>query len=156
MKFKFLIIFISFAFTWIYSQQLSETEILTKIDKLPGEWHSEKNTSITVEHWEKISEKTYEGYGKFINKTDRTEVMTESLRLVEMSGEIFYLAKVSHNKFPVPFKLIESNDTTLIFENSEHDFPKRIEYSFTGNDKMNVTVGSGEKAFTIEFDRVKN
>lgn len=154
MKLKLLILFFFFFLTALYSQQSYDHGKFLVLEKLSGEWRSEKNSSITVESWDKITEKTFEGYGKFINTTDGTEIITETLRLVEMGGEIFYIAKVSHNKLPVPFKLTESNDSTLIFENKDHDFPKKIKYLFSGKDEMIVTVGEGEKSFIISFNRV--
>ncbi len=124
-------------------------------DIFAGEWHSEKNSSVIIEYWEKISKGTFEGYGKIINKKYGSEELVESLRLVEMLGEIFYIAKVGHNNLPVPFKLTESNDSTLVFENKDHDFPKRIVYSFPSEDKMDIQVGTDENGFTLHFKKIK-
>ena len=74
------------------------------------------------------------------------------MRLVEMSGEIFFLAKVNHNKRPVAFKLTQCLARTAVFENSDHDFPKKLEYKLISGNKLTVTVSDGhDKGFTINF-----
>jgi hypothetical protein len=140
----------------IKAQTSGDSGKLLSSHRVLGEWHSEINTSVIIEYWEKVSENTFKGYGKTINKLDEKVTSFESLRLVEMSGEEFYIAKVSHNNYPVAFKLVEQNDSLLIFENKDHDFPKNIEYSFIGKDRMNVKVGDGDKQFTINFTRMEN
>ena len=62
-------------------------ESLDTLFWLIGEWASADGSS--GETWSKASASTFEGAGQV-----GTE---ESLRLVEMSGEVFYLAKVGHN-----------------------------------------------------------
>jgi hypothetical protein len=79
---------------------------------------------------------------------------SESLRIVEMSKAVFYIAKVDHNSLPVAFKLVKCSDTHVIFENLDHDFPKRIEYKAITLDKMTVRVSDAkDKGFTINFVR---
>jgi hypothetical protein len=125
---------------------------LKNLDWLSGTWISETETQILKEHWEKVSSNTFEGIGKTINKKSKTENF-ESLRLMEMSGEIFYLAKVATNNLPVAFKLTSKTDSTLVFENPDHDFPKQITYIRENESSMHVVVGEGEKSFKIIFHR---
>jgi hypothetical protein len=78
----------------------------------------------------------------------------ESLRLVAMSGGVYYIAKVSHNAYPVAFALSACSDGRLVFENPTHDFPRRLEYTFTAPDAMTVRVSDGgAKGFVLEFRR---
>ena len=71
-----------------------------------------------------------------------------------MSGEVFYLAKVASNNLPVPFKLTSCMDNTAIFENTEHDFPKKIAYQLTDRNNIAVSVtGDKGKGFKIEYTR---
>ncbi len=105
---------------------------------------------LTTESWLKLSDKTFEGVGKTANNT-------ESLRLLEMSDEIFYLAKVSHNPSPVAFKLTACKSNAFVFENEQHDFPNTIEYTLINSTAMQVKVSdNSEKSFTIQLYRVKD
>tara|TARA_R110000744_G_scaffold131883_3_gene240092 strand:- start:1593 stop:2075 length:483 start_codon:yes stop_codon:yes gene_type:complete len=123
---------------------------LNELTWLLGEWQSQKQQSATTERWTKLTGQTFEGTGKTANNY-------ESLRLLEMSGEIFYLAKVAHNPVPVGFKLIQCDNKRFIFKNSQHDFPNTIEYQQISPDTMQIKVsGKAEKTFTIQLYRVQN
>ncbi len=127
---------------------------LTELNWLLGAWQTQEQQTITTERWTKSSDKTFEGIGKTANNH-------ESLRLLEMSGEIFYLAKVSHNPVPVAFKLVHcpvsDGDKRYIFENKQHDFPNTIEYQRISENVMIIKVsGKSGKSFTIQLHRERN
>ncbi|MGD9897823.1 MAG: DUF6265 family protein [Calditrichaceae bacterium] len=119
-----------------------------------GDWESDDGKTITRETWKKVSPKTYEGKGFTENKLTREILNSETLRLAVMSDDIFYIADVSHNEFPVAFRLTESTDSLAVFENKTHDFPKKIEYKLISIDSMNVSVSAGDQGFIIRFVRV--
>ncbi len=127
---------------------------LSSLEWILGQWKSDDGTTVTKENWIKVSSKTFEGMGSAQNKSNNEILNSETLRLAAMSNEIFYIADVSHNEFPVAFKLTESNDSLAVFENKTHDFPKKIEYQLINMDSMNVTVSDGDKGFLIKFRRV--
>ena len=62
------------------------------------------------------------------------------------------MAKVASNNLPVAFKLTSCTAKTAIFENSQHDFPKKLNYQLNKDKSITVFV-SGEKGkgFSIEF-----
>ena len=128
---------------------------LSDLNWLLGEWKTQvkqdlTNELLTTETWLKLSDKTFEGFGKTANNI-------ESLRLLEMSDEIFYLAKVSHNPSPIAFKLTACKSNAFIFENEQHDFPNTIEYKQINSNAIQVKVsGKTEKSFTIQLYRVKD
>ncbi|MBU2500506.1 hypothetical protein KJ682_04160 [bacterium] len=99
------------------------------------------------ETWTALSPDTWEGRAT-VGGT------TESLRIVHMAGEIFYLAKVDHNPLPVAFRLVECEEGRVRFANPAHDFPTELAYDLAGDGTMNVTVsGSDGKGFTLVFAR---
>ncbi|MCJ8321059.1 MAG: DUF6265 family protein [Colwellia sp.] len=121
---------------------------------LVGHWNSENSKLKINESWQRISAKTFEGSGSTYSIEKKKIVSSETLRLVEMSGEVFYVAKVASNDLPVAFKLTSCTTKTAIFENSLHDFPKKISYQM--NKDKNITVfvsGEKGKGFSIEFIR---
>ncbi|MDK1311066.1 DUF6265 family protein [Pseudoalteromonas ardens] len=125
---------------------------LNSMNWLLGNWHSENSKLKFNESWSQVSEKTFEGYGQTYSIVKSKVVSAETLRLVEMSGEVFYLAKVASNTLPTAFKLISCADDSVVFENSRHDFPNKIRYQL--NKDKNITVfvsGEDGKGFSIEF-----
>ncbi|MGB1048939.1 MAG: DUF6265 family protein [Rhodothermales bacterium] len=77
---------------------------LDSVAWMAGTWETESNSRRTVEHWAFVSEKTMEGWGRVYRTDSRNIEGEETLRLLEMSGEVFFVAKVGGNAFPVPFK----------------------------------------------------
>jgi len=134
-----ILVFLSLYFV-SYSQ-----DSLKDIQWILGDWKT--SSERTTEKWIAVSDSTFEGVGKTI--TDRG-VSLESLRLVRMSGDIFLIAKVSHNPFPVSFRLIKHSEQSALFENKTHDFPTFIRYSHS-NDTLSVNVGNKTKSFTVHF-----
>jgi hypothetical protein len=125
---------------------------LQTVHWLLGDWIADSGEHVTLESWTEVSAGTFEGAGETRSRTTNELVSRESLRLMEMSGELFYLAKVGSNDLPVAFKLTECSGDSAIFENAEHDFPKRLEYRLAGDDKMIVTVTDGkERGFKVSF-----
>ncbi len=119
---------------------------------LVGNWNSENSKLKINESWKRISDKTFEGSGYTYSIEKNKIVSSETLRLVEMSGEVFYVAKVASNDLPVAFKLTSCTAETATFENSLHDFPKKLSYKLNQEKNISVFV-SGEKGkgFSIEF-----
>ncbi len=122
---------------------------LSQLAWLLGEWHSASDGKVQ-EHWQKLDKDTYSGFGLSIDPNGQKK-QTESLRLVAMQSEVFYLAKVSHNGYPIPFKGIQCTDKSVIFQNPEHDFPNQIAY-FRFDDRLQVRVsGKAQKGFSLNF-----
>jgi hypothetical protein len=150
---KMKIIVLIFAmFVLSFCAKEGTTELGT-FEWILGEWISDDGKNITKEFWYKVSPNTYEGEGLTLSKSTKDTINCETLRIVAMSSEIFYLAKVSHNEFPVPFKMTSHTVSSFVFENKTHDFPKRIEYKRVNKNQINVTVGDDHKGFKIKFNR---
>ena len=128
---------------------------LSNLSWLLGKWESLSGGTYTTESWERLSDNTFEGYGETINTTSIESISSETLRIVEMSGEIFYIAKVAHNQYPIAFKLTQCSDSSFVFENHEHDFPQRIEYTLSNEDQLTVNVSNTKDGFSIHFVRKK-
>ena len=120
---------------------------------LVGEWVSEEPGRKVTESWSRVSADTLEGIGQTIDTVQGSRVSVESLRLVSMAGDIFYIAKVKHNSLPVAFRMTESTSGSILFENPEHDFPKKIAYVFNDMDHMRVHVSNDDQSFELVFAR---
>lgn len=136
------------------SPHAQSCDSLRSADRLIGTWAADDGDRHFEEAWTRLSDSTFEGRGTTTRKLDATRVDGESLRLVQMGDEVFYVAKVAHNEFPVAFRLVHCADAVLIFENRTHDFPKRLEYRFVDANTLQVHVSDGaEKGFTLSYRR---
>lgn len=115
---------------------------LDALSWLEGEWATDEGPRMFRERWTRVTPDTVEGEGT-----------GESLRLVAMSGGVFYLAKVPHNELPVAFKAVSCGDGYAVFENMAHDFPKRLVYRLADG-RLRVRVSDGaEWGFDLDFAR---
>ena len=121
---------------------------------LLGDWMAEGERTTFHETWTESTPQTFEGAGIERSKPDGAEKGGETLRLVEMSGGVFYVSKVTHNTLPVAFRLTVCDAGSYVFENPAHDFPRRLEYRRDGEDRLVVRVSDGgDKGFTLDFRR---
>jgi len=132
----------------------SQNVKITEMNWLLGKWIAENTNDRVVETWTKAGDLTFEGTNITYTNSDSSIIGEESLRLVQMSGEIFYIAKVKHNEFPIGFKLINTSDQQLIFENKSHDFPTQIQYKLTSSTTIEVVVRNKEKGFSFHFKKM--
>lgn len=123
----------------------AQKEIAIPFEKLTGQWLSEKNAHGTVmgEIWEKKDEKSMKGKSFMIKNNDTT--ILETVELIKEGSDIFYIpvAFGQNDDKPVRFKLTSVNNTAYIFENPEHDFPKRIVYDFLKNKTLHAYIDDG-------------
>jgi hypothetical protein len=142
----------SLCFLFQPAVQAKTCDTIESLTWLVGNWNSENSKLKINESWKQVSAKTFEGSGYTYSIEKDKIVSSETLRLVEMSGDVFYVAKVASNNLPVAFKLTSCTAKTAIFENSHHDFPKKLSYKL--NKDKNITVfvsGEKGKGFSIEF-----
>jgi len=127
---------------------------LDPIRWLVGEWTTAGEGKQVLESWTAISPNTFEGLGAVRSGETGEFTETETLRLVAMSGSVYYIAKVPENDLPVPFEMTSCGEGLAVFRNPSHDFPKRLTYRLTGPDRMSVSVsGDREQGFTLNFHR---
>jgi hypothetical protein len=139
---------------WSGAASASACGSLDPMQWLLGEWLADGDKNTWRESWTAISPKTWEGRGTETSKSDPGKQSSEELRIVEMDGSVFYLAKVTHNELPVPFRLVECGDGRLVFANPAHDFPRRLEYERQADGRLHVSISDGaDKGFTLDFAR---
>ena len=95
---------------------------------LIGQWEAKTKSGKFYETWKKSSDHcALEAMGGELSKSDT--VFTEQLCLIKISNYWVYVAVVGKQP-PVLFTLMAQTDNKFIFENEEHDFPKRIIYEY--------------------------
>ncbi len=124
---------------------------LDSLKWMTGVWISEKGDKSQKETWERLSANVYSGKGMRINNQTKEILAFEDLLLTKMGTDIFYIAKVAENEYPVSFKLTEITNDKAVFENPTHDFPQKLIYTLTNKNELLVEIKAGEKGFFIKF-----
>lgn len=118
-----------------------------------GDWVAGGEKTVFQESWTEVGPQTFEGFASERSMADGKLIGSEELRLVEMAGGVYYIAKVTHNALPVAFRLTECSADRLVFENAAHDFPRRLEYRHEAGGRMVVAISDGkDKGFTLDFE----
>jgi len=135
---------------------LFQTPTLADLSWISGNWQTAPGGRGQIEeHWTQAAGGSMMGMSRTV-AGDKT-VEFEYLRIEQRADGIYYVA---HPKARCPgtdFKLTRASATEAVFENPQHDFPKRIIYRKTGDDGLTATVdaGEGSKAMSFVFQRIK-
>jgi hypothetical protein len=123
---------------------------------IAGDWQTAPGGRAQIEeHWTQPGGASMMGMSRTIagNKTAEFEY----LRIEQRADGIFYVA---HPKARCPgtdFKLTRLSAQEAVFENPQHDFPKRIIYRKTAENSLTASIdaGEGSKAMSFAFQRMK-
>ena len=135
-------------------EQAEDVRSLDSIRWILGDWMQKGPQTTARETWSALHADVFQGKGLTTNSVSGKKLGSESLLLAEMSGAVYYFAKVKQNKYPIPFQLTPCSKKHAIFENPGHDFPKKLEYRLVAKDALDVKVSDGgTQSFTIHFKR---
>jgi hypothetical protein len=138
------------------TQVSAQTPTLTDIAWISGAWQSAPGGRRQIEeHWTGVAGASMLGMSRTVAGEKTVEF--EYLRIEQRADGIYYVA---HPKARCPgtdFKLTRASATEAVFENPQHDFPKRIIYRKGADDSLTATidVGEGTKAITYAYRRIK-
>lgn len=111
-------------------------------DFLQGTWKMENRE--VYEHWDKLNENTLKGFS--YKMTDGQMSITEYLNITQTDNKITYTAFVlNQNQGEGINFLLTQSDSSVVFENPEHDFPKKIVYSKLSDREIFVEVSDGNE-----------
>ena len=101
-----------------------------------GEWESKSADGNLSETWKKVNDSTFQAQSYFIKEKDT--VHFESITLQQNGEVLSYNATVKgqNSDKHVSFKLTNSTEKQLIFENPKHDYPKKIIYTQINEDNF--------------------
>ena len=123
-RFLALILLLSVAFG-----PLAAKGSLEELAWLAGHWRGEQGGMRMEEWWTEPAGGLMLGLHRDVRGSGGA--FFEFLRIEEGDAGTFYLASPG-GKPPVQFRLVESGDRRVVFENAEHDFPQRILYWIDG------------------------
>lgn len=103
---------------------------------LLGNWENKTADGNLTETWKKVNDSTFEAQSYFIKEKDTLHF--ESITLQQKGEELTYNATVKgqNNDKPITFKLTNSTEKQLVFENPKHDYPKKIIYTQINEDNL--------------------
>lgn len=143
------------AIVLIITNSPTQTPTLADIAWMAGAWQTTGGRRQIEEHWTQVAGQSMLGMSRTVAGEKTVEF--EYLRIEQRVDGIYYVA---HPKARCPgtdFKLTRASATEAVFENPQHDFPKRVIYRKSGNDELTATIdgGEGTKAMTFAYRRLK-
>ena len=134
----------------------AQTHTLTDISWIAGAWQTEPGGKRQIEeHWTTVAGASMLGMSRTVAGEKTVEF--EYLRIEQRADGIYYVAHPKARCPATDFKLMRASATEAVFENPQHDFPKRIIYRKGADDSLTATIdgGEGTKAMTYAYRRVK-
>jgi hypothetical protein len=107
---------------------------------LSGAWVLEHGGTRTEETWSPAASNAILGMSRTL-RGDRM-VAFEFLRIVQREDGIYYVAQPG-GRPATDFKLTSFDGATAIFENPQHDFPKRILYKRNPDGSLTARIDGG-------------
>ena len=124
-----------------------DNKTFKKLYALEGTWKMvTKRGNIICEEWKKVDNNYLQNRGYMIKGKDT--IVTERVALTNTKEGILYTSTVEdqNNKQPIVFKMTKNEDNIFVFENPQHDFPKRIVYRFVTADSLHAFIDDGTEA----------
>lgn len=117
---------------------------INKASWLIGTWENKTSRGSIYEAWVKVNDHEFSAKSYALKEKDT--MVFEQVRLVQEAGKLFYIPTVKNQNggLPVRFALKTMNDTILVFENPQHDFPQVISYAKIDKDHLIAEI-SGVK-----------
>ncbi len=131
---------------------------LAALEWLEGEWRRETARGVAIERWRRVAGVGLVGEAALRPTGVDAEIPTESLLLVAMGPDIFYIARPLENAYPVGFRLVSLTDDVAVFENPTNDFPQRLIYRHVSDDAMTASIegpGDDGRVQRIDFEFVR-
>jgi hypothetical protein len=136
-------------------QQKTTFSELEKADWFLGRWENKTPEGTFSEEWKIENDSLYIGKSYFINNNDT--LFAETVRLEQRKNDLFYIVSIPNQNEdqPVAFKLTSSTIDYLVFENPEHDFPKKITYKLVTKDSLYAEISGDGKSQGFPFTKIK-
>lgn len=113
-------------------------------DMLLGTWGMETRNGMLYETWEKVNENLLRGKSYKLNGKDT--LVSERVELKKTADGVWYIPTVTDQNAgkPVMFRQTLAMGNLFVFENPQHDFPKRIAYEIVSEEVLRAWIDGGE------------
>jgi len=117
--------------------------------KLSGKWIAKAFDGELHEEWTLNDKGWMQQKGYYIEISDTSYVANTQIQQV---GNDVILFSVIRNSNPKIFKLIDSNENRLVFENDDHKNPFQVKYEFISNKKYRRTIKGFENDSIVIYE----
>jgi hypothetical protein len=138
--------------TFNHTRASGTTPTIAELAWMSGDWQTVAGGRAQVEeHWTLPSGGTMIGMGRTVVNNKTAEF--EFLRIEQRGDDIFYVAHPNAQCPQTDFKLTRLTKQEVVFENPEHDFPKRVIYRKNSDGSLvaKVDAGEGTKSQTFSY-----
>lgn len=144
---KYIILLLLFSTTILPGQDLSRVQFLA------GTWQVENRESYEV--WMQEGD---ELHGESYRVKEGQKRVVEGLVLRVRNGNVEYVATVYNQNSGKAIVFRQTSDKEwLVFENPDHDFPKKIMYRKVNENELEVRVtGDNNQGFGYRLMRIKD
>lgn len=127
------------------------------LERLAGKWQDMNRDNAFYEEWNQMDGSSLSGTGYVMSSSDT--VFIERLEIKPIDSDLYYIVGLSSNQRDetVKFKMTEATAKRIVFENPQHDFPKKITYELMPDSGLQVHLNGHEAGqYTeIHFSFVK-
>ena len=128
----------------------TQTLTLADLSWIAGSWETVPGGKRQIEeHWTGAAGATMMGMSRSVAGEKTVEF--EFLRIEQRADGIYYVAHPQGRCPATDFKLTRASASESVFENPQHDFPKRIIYRKRADDSLTASIDGGEGTKTISF-----
>jgi len=134
----------------------TQTTTLADLSWIAGAWETAPGAKRqSEEHWTAAAGATMMGMSRTVAGEKTVEF--EYLRIEQRADGIYYVAHPKARCPATDFKLTRASAKEAVFENPQHDFPKRIIYRKGADDSLTASVdgGEGTKSISYAYRRMK-
>lgn len=156
---KTSLLWTAFGLIVLCSWRLQELNEIKKAEWLIGSWENKTRRGSIYETWIKVSDTEFSGKSYILNEKDT--VVLENIRILQEGQKLFYIPTVKHQNdgLPVRFVLKAISDTSMVFENLQHDLPQVISYAKNGANALIAEISGmkngQERKQTFPMIRIK-
>lgn len=122
------------------------------LERLVGKWQDVGRDHTFFEQWKLVGDKHLRGKGYVMASSDT--VFIERLEIKTKGDELLYRVGLSNKESDelVEFRLTSETASRIVFENKNHDFPKKIIYEIDDSSTMRVLLTGHEAGQYTEIE----
>lgn len=136
--------------------QAAAAVAINQLTWLAGHWRMEKGGRVVDEQWMAPAAGVMLGMSRTIARGK--VVGHEFTQIREGPGGALYFIAMPSGQKEAAFQLVSLSATEAVFENPEHDFPRKISYTLLADGSMRAAIegpGKDDQTRRIEFSYKK-
>lgn len=138
-------------YTLLSCQEKSNFPLIDNASGLLGRWENNTNEGRFSEIWLKENDSVFIGQSYFVKRNDT--LFSETMKLETSKNKAKLIVSVPNQK-TVEFLMTSFEKQKFVFENPNHDFPKKITYTILSQDSLFAEISGNGKKQAFPFKRI--